>query len=71
MEAVSEVRGGEAVRGDGDAIHVTGVDANLTKVVAMTWTSGDNGVPAALGSDGAFVTDRYAEDNSLARRLAR
>jgi putative ABC transport system permease protein len=64
VEAVSEIRGGEA-RLDGKAIHVTGVDADLTKVVAMTWTSGDSSVPAELGDDGAFVTDRYAEDNAL------
>ena len=32
----------------------------------MTWTSGDSSVPAELGDDGAFITDRYAEDNALA-----
>jgi putative ABC transport system permease protein len=64
VEAVSEIRGGEA-RLDGEAIQVSGVDANLTKVVDMTWSSGDSSVPAELGDDGAFVTDRYAEDNSL------
>ena len=31
----------------------------------MTWSSGDSSVPAHLGDDGAFVTDRYADDNSL------
>jgi putative ABC transport system permease protein len=61
---VSEIRGGEA-RLDGDSVHVSGVDANLTEVVDMRWASGSSDVPAALGSDGAFVTDRYAEDNSL------
>jgi putative ABC transport system permease protein len=65
VEAFSEVRGGEA-EVEGDSIHVTGVDANLTKVVEMAWASGDGNVPAGLGRDGAFVTDRYAEDNDLA-----
>jgi putative ABC transport system permease protein len=65
VEAVSEVRGAEAKR-DGETIHVTGVDANLTKMVAMTWSSGDSSVPAQLGPGGAFVTDRYADDNELA-----
>jgi putative ABC transport system permease protein len=64
VEAVSEIRGGEA-RLDGESIPVSGVDANLTKVVAMTWSEGDSSVPAGLGDDGAFVTDRYAEDNAL------
>ena len=64
VELVSEVRGGEA-KLDGDSIHVTGVDANLTEVIDMAWASGDSGVPAGLGRDGAFVTDRYAEENSL------
>jgi ABC-type antimicrobial peptide transport system permease subunit len=65
VEALSEVRGGEAKRADGDSIHITGVDANLTKVVNMKWASGDSSVPAQLGSNGAFITDRYAEDNDL------
>ena len=65
VEALSEVRGGDAKRADGDSIHVTGVDANLTKVVNMKWASGDSSVPAQLGSNGAFITDRYAEDNDL------
>jgi putative ABC transport system permease protein len=64
VEALSEVRGADAKR-DGDTIHVTGVDANLTKVVNMKWASGDSSVPAQLGSNGAFITDRYAEDNEL------
>ena len=42
-----------------------GVDANLTKVVDMTWSSGSSSVPAQLGRDGAFVPKRYAEDHSL------
>ena len=61
---VSEVRGSDA-KLDGKTIHVTGVEGNLGKVVNLTWSSGPADVPARLGRDGAFVTDRYAEDNSL------
>ena len=61
---VSELRGGDA-RLRGDKIHVSGVDANLPKVVNLTWQSGSGNVAAQLGKDGAFVTDRYAADNSL------
>ena len=64
VEAVSEIREGEAKIGS-KSIGVTGVDANLTKVVNMTWSSGSSSVPAQLGSDGAFVTKPYAEDHSL------
>ena len=62
---VSELRGGEARLSGGDKIHVSGVDANLPKVVSLTWQSGSGNVAARLGKDGAFVTDRYAEDNAL------
>ena len=61
---VSEVRGAEAKR-DGKAIHVTGVDRNLSRTVDMTWTEGSTSVPGRLGRDGAFVTDSYAADNGL------
>ena len=64
VEAVSEIREGDAKVG-GKSVHVTGVDANLTKVVNMKWSSGSAGVPAQLGADGAFVTKPYAEDHSL------
>jgi putative ABC transport system permease protein len=64
VEAVSEIREGEAKIGS-KSIGVTGVDANLTKVVDMKWSSGSGSVPAQLGTDGAFVTKPYAEDHSL------
>ena len=64
VEVVSEIRGGDAER-DGDAVFVSGVDEHLTEVVAMKWASGSSSVPAQLGRDGAFVTDRYADDESL------
>ena len=61
VEAVSEIRSGDA-RVDGKKVLLTGVDASVTKVIDMTWTSGSSSVPAQLGRDGAFV------DQALRRR---
>ena len=65
VEAVSEMRSGEA-KVDGKTVLITGVDANLTKVVDIAWSSGSSSVPAQLGRDGAFIVKRYADDHSLA-----
>jgi putative ABC transport system permease protein len=64
VEVVSEIRAANAKR-DGKSIKVNGVDANLTKVLGMKWSSGSSSVPAELGRDGAFVGDRYADNHSL------
>jgi putative ABC transport system permease protein len=64
VEAVTEIRGAQAKR-NGKSVKVSGVDADLAKVVPMKWTSGSSSVPAQLGRDGAFTTDRYADDHSL------
>ncbi len=64
VEAVSQMRSGEAKVGD-KTVLITGVDANLTKVVAIRWSSGSDSVPAQLGRDGAFIVKRYADDHSL------
>ena len=64
VEVVSEIRSADAKR-DGKSIKVNGVDANLTKVVGMKWSSGSGSVPAQLGRNGAFVSDRYADSHSL------
>ena len=64
VEVVSEIRAADA-KIAGKSVHVNGVDGNLTKVVAMRWSSGSSNVPARLGEDGAFIKKRYAEDHSL------
>ena len=64
VEVVSEIRAADA-KIEGKSVHVNGVDGNLTKVVAMRWSSGSSNVPARLGEDGAFIKKRYAEDHSL------
>ena len=64
VEAVSEIRGAQG-KLDGKSIQVNGVDTNLAQVVPMKWTSGSASVPAQLGRDGAFTSDRYADNHSL------
>ena len=64
VEAVSEVRSGKAKVG-GQTVLVTGVDANLAKVVDIKWSSGSSSTPAQLGQNGAVVLERYADDHSL------
>ena len=58
------MRSGDA-KVDGKTVIVTGVDANVTKVINITWASGSSSVPAELGRDGAFLVKRYADDHSL------
>jgi putative ABC transport system permease protein len=64
VEAVTEIRGAQAKR-NGKSVKVSGVDANLDKVVPIKWTSGSDSVPAQLGRNGAFVNDQFAADHSL------
>jgi putative ABC transport system permease protein len=64
VEVVSEIREANAKR-NGRSIKVNGVDGNLTKVVGMKWSRGSSSVPVQLGRDGAFVSDRYADNHSL------
>ena len=64
VEVLTEIRAAQAKR-NGNPVKVSGVDANLATVVPIKWTSGSSSVPAQLGRDGAFVSDRYAADHSL------
>jgi putative ABC transport system permease protein len=64
VEVVTEIRAAQAKR-NGKSVKVSGVDANLAKVVPLKWTSGSSSVPAHLGRDGAFIGDLYADDHSL------
>jgi putative ABC transport system permease protein len=64
VEAVTEIRGAQAKR-NGNPVKVSGVDANLAKVVPLKWASGSDSVPAQLGRNGAFVNDQFAADHSL------
>jgi len=64
VEVISEIRSGSA-RLNGESVEVNGVDANLPQVVAMKWSAGSGNVPSQLGTDGAFIKDRYADDHHL------
>ena len=64
VEVVSGVRAGEG-KAFGKRIGVTGADANATKLINLKWKVGSASTPARLGSDGAFVPKRYAEDHRL------
>jgi putative ABC transport system permease protein len=64
VEAISEIRSGSAKVGNSTVL-VTGVDANLTKVIGTKWATGSDAVPAHLGATGAFVLKRFADDHSL------
>ncbi len=61
---VSGVRAGSA-RYLGSSQNLTGVDANMAKVIHLDWEAGDKGVPARLGSNGFFVNDDYAKSKHL------
>jgi ABC-type antimicrobial peptide transport system permease subunit len=63
-EVVSGVREGDG-RAFGEDVLVTAVDRNATRVLAFEWSEGSDAVPAALGRNGAFVKDQYAEDQGL------
>jgi putative ABC transport system permease protein len=64
VTAVSGIRAGSA-RVFGSVENLTGADAQLAKVVHVTWKEGSNAVPAALGRTGAFVDDKYAKKHHL------
>jgi putative ABC transport system permease protein len=60
VQTVSGVRAGEG-RAFGSKINVTGVDPNVEKVIRVKWSAGGPQTPALLGSDGAFVSNKYAK----------
>jgi putative ABC transport system permease protein len=64
VTAVGNVRTGEALR-NGDAGFITAVDPGMREVIDMEWKEGSPDVISALGNDGAFVDDGWAEDNDV------
>jgi putative ABC transport system permease protein len=70
VRGVSGVTGVVGVRaGDGRAfgstINVTGVPPNASEAIKVDWQEGSQGIPAQLGSDGAFVDKDYAKAQHL------
>jgi putative ABC transport system permease protein len=63
VEVVSGVRAGQGKTSWGDQIAVSGVDPNITKVIALPWKHGNAGTPGQLGSDGAILSQGYASAN--------
>jgi putative ABC transport system permease protein len=70
VRTVPGVTGVVGVRaGDGKAfgshIDVTGVPPNASEAIKVDWQAGGPGIPAQLGSDGAFVNKDYAKAQHL------
>jgi putative ABC transport system permease protein len=64
VQVVSGVRAGDG-RAFGSRINVTGVDANVGKVIRVSWRAGGPQTPARLGATGAFVSNKYAKSLHL------
>ncbi len=61
---VSGVRAGDG-NAFGSRINVTGVEPNVSQVIAAKWQVGGPQTPAQLGLDGAFVSKAYASAQHL------
>jgi putative ABC transport system permease protein len=64
VKVVSGVRAADG-KAFGSRINITGVEPNVSQVIAIQWKHGGPGVPGALGSDGAFVATAYATAQHL------
>jgi putative ABC transport system permease protein len=63
-EVVSGVRAGKG-RAFGSRVDITGVSPDVGRVIKTKWLSGGPQTPAALDSDGAFVSKDYAKKHQL------
>jgi ABC-type antimicrobial peptide transport system permease subunit len=64
VTAVGSVRTGNALAFQ-ETIFATAVTPGMKDVITMNWKEGSDDVLAALGADGAFVDDGYAENHDL------
>jgi putative ABC transport system permease protein len=64
VQVVSGVRAGSG-RAFGSKLNVTGVSADVGRVISTKWVSGGPQTPALLGGDGVFVTKDYAKNKHL------
>jgi putative ABC transport system permease protein len=64
VSVVSSVRAGDG-KAFGSHINVTGVQPNVSRVIAIKWKDGSPATPAQLGTNGAFVADAYAKAQHL------
>jgi putative ABC transport system permease protein len=66
VEAASQVRNDKALVGGQEHV-VTGLDpATIERFYRFDWTDGSSRAVAELGTDGALVTQTYADDEGLA-----
>jgi putative ABC transport system permease protein len=61
---VSGVRAGSG-RAFGGKINVSGVSADISKVIDVKWQNGSPAIPGELGETGAFVSKEYAKSLHL------
>jgi putative ABC transport system permease protein len=61
---IASVRAGEG-KAFGSHINLTGVPANISRVIHINWKAGSPDTPAALGNDGAFTDSAYASAQHL------
>jgi putative ABC transport system permease protein len=61
---VSGVRAGSG-RAFGGKINVSGVSADISKVIDVKWQNGSPAIPGELGENGAFVSKEYAKSLHL------
>jgi len=64
VTAISGVRAGEG-RAFGSKIDVTAVEPGIDRVIDVKWIAGTPQTQNHLGSNGAFVAKKYAEDQDL------
>jgi putative ABC transport system permease protein len=65
IESVARVRTGGALVND-DEVEVGGIDPDtIASVYTFDWTEGSDEVVADLGTEGAIVSENYAEDHGI------
>jgi putative ABC transport system permease protein len=64
VDAVGSVRAGQA-EAFGNVFNATAVDPPTSRIFAIDWEEGSDAVLARLGTDGAFVTESFADDHQL------
>jgi putative ABC transport system permease protein len=64
VQVAAGVRAGSG-RAFGSEITVTGVPADINRVISVKWKEGSPAVPAELGEEGAFVSKDFAKGNHL------
>jgi putative ABC transport system permease protein len=64
VQTVSGVLAGQG-RAFGSHITVSGVSADVGKVIGIKWHAGSSATPASLGTSGAFVSQAYAQAQKL------